>query len=263
MQAVLNGQSLILGVDRLDYSKGLPQRVEAYEKLLANSPELRRHVHLLQIAPPSRDGIKEYREISDHLDAIVGRVMGRFAEPDWPPLTYVKRAFTQASLSGLYRLARAGLVTPLRDGMNLVAHEYVGSQDPDDPGVLILSRFAGAAEIFEDALLVNPFDTDETAEALRLALTMSLEERKRRWESLLAAAQRYSVGHWAEAFLAALASRADQSRAAAFGGTSGPLTDHPEEPVFKAASPRILRTQAPDAPHLARRPPRSYSATIL
>lgn len=205
MERVMAGQKLVLGVDRLDYSKGLPQRVEAYEKLLANNGQLRRNVHMLQIAPPSRDTIKEYREISDALDAMCGRVMGRFAEPDWSPLTYVKRAYGQATLAGLYRLAKVGLVTPLRDGMNLVAHEYVGAQDPKDPGVLILSRFAGAAEIFDTALLVNPFDTDETADALRLALEMPLEERITRWQALMAAARKHNVDDWSKSFLDRLA----------------------------------------------------------
>ena len=205
MERALSGQSLILGVDRLDYSKGLPQRVEAYEKLLANDARFRRAVHLLQVAPPSRDTIKEYQETSDTLDAMCGHVMGRFAEPDWQPLTYVKRAYGQPSLAGLYRLARVGLVTPLRDGMNLVAHEYVGSQDPEDPGVLVLSRFAGAAEIFDGALQVNPFDTDETAEALRMALDMSLDERRSRWHGLMEAARRHSVDNWSQSFLDRLA----------------------------------------------------------
>jgi trehalose 6-phosphate synthase len=205
MERAMGEQELILGVDRLDYSKGLPQRVEAYEKLLANNSRFRRQVHLLQVAPPSRDSIKEYQETSDTLDAMVGRVMGHFAEPDWQPLTYVKRAYGQPSLAGLYRLARVGLVTPLRDGMNLVAHEYVGSQNPDNPGVLVLSRFAGAAEIFEDAILVNPFDTDETAEALRMALDMSLDERQRRWQSLMAAARQHNVDNWSQNFLQRLA----------------------------------------------------------
>ncbi|WP_046870534.1 alpha,alpha-trehalose-phosphate synthase (UDP-forming) [Devosia soli] len=201
MHRALGEQSLILGVDRLDYSKGLPQRVEAYEKLLANNQRFRRNVHMVQVAPPSRDTIKEYQETSDTLDAMAGRVMGRFAEPDWAPLTYVKRAYGQPSLAGLYRLARVGLVTPLRDGMNLVAHEYVGAQDPENPGVLILSRFAGAAEIFPEALLVNPFDTDETAEALRMALDMPIEERKDRWRALWSAAIKHNVDDWALSFL--------------------------------------------------------------
>jgi trehalose 6-phosphate synthase len=205
MERALYGQQLILGVDRLDYSKGLPQRVEAYEKLLANDTRFRRQVHMLQVAPPSRDTIKEYQATSDALDAICGRVMGRFAEPDWQPLTYVKRAYGQPSLAGLYRLARVGLVTPLRDGMNLVAHEYIGAQNPDDPGVLVLSRFAGAAEIFEDAILVNPFDTDETAEALRMALDMPRDERQRRWQGLMTAARKHNVEDWSRDFLERLA----------------------------------------------------------
>uniref|UniRef100_UPI002AFF16C8 trehalose-6-phosphate synthase n=1 Tax=Devosia sp. TaxID=1871048 RepID=UPI002AFF16C8 len=163
---------------------------------------------------PSRDTIPEYQDTGAALDAACGRVMGRFAEPDWQPLTYVKRAYGQPSLAGLYRLARVGLVTPLRDGMNLVAHEFVGAQDPGDPGVLVLSRFAGAAEIFEDALLVNPFDTDETAEALRMALDMDLPERRRRWQGLMAAAKRHNVEDWARSFLSRLAptGEADTSR---------------------------------------------------
>ena len=205
MERVMGVQKLVLGVDRLDYSKGLPQRVEAYEKLLANDSRFRRNVHMLQVAPPSRDTIKEYREVSDALDAVCGRVMGRFAEPDWSPLTYVKRAYGQASLAGLYRLAKVGLVTPLRDGMNLVAHEYVGSQDPKDPGVLVLSRFAGAAEIFDTAILVNPFDTDETAEALRMALDMPLEERIERWQALMNAARKHNVEDWSKSFIERLA----------------------------------------------------------
>jgi len=134
-----------------------------------------------------------------------GRVMGHFAEPDWQPLTYVKRAYGQPSLAGLYRLAKVGLVTPLRDGMNLVAHEYIGAQNPADPGVLVLSRFAGAAEIFPQALMVNPFDTDETAEALRIALDMELEERKERWAALMTAAQKHNVDNWAADFIDRLA----------------------------------------------------------
>ncbi|WP_127145301.1 alpha,alpha-trehalose-phosphate synthase (UDP-forming) [Pelagibacterium montanilacus] len=201
VSAALNAHALILGVDRLDYSKGLPQRISAYEKLLENNARLRRTVHMLQIAPPSRDSIKEYQQISDELDSAVGRVIGRFAEPDWLPLTYVKRAYAQASLAGLYRLARVGLVTPLRDGMNLVAHEYVASQNPEDPGVLVLSRFAGAAEIFHDALLINPFDTDETAEAMRQALAMPIEERKERWRKLMDSARLHSVDNWASSYL--------------------------------------------------------------
>jgi trehalose 6-phosphate synthase len=212
-KAILD-RALILGVDRLDYSKGLPQRIEAYEKLLEKNAELRRAVHLMQVAPPSRDMIAEYRATTQMLDAAVGHLMGRFAEPDWQPITYVKRPYGQASLAGIYRLARVGLVTPLRDGMNLVAHEYVAAQDPDDPGVLVLSRFAGAAEIFPDALLTNPFDPDETAETLRAALQMPLGERQERWKALIAAARRHNVADWARTFLDALLAAAHGQRTA-------------------------------------------------
>ncbi len=200
----ISDRTLILGVDRLDYTKGLPHRVAAFERLLAKYPEHRRKVNLLQVAPPSRETITQYQEISDQLDAACGRVMGRFAELDWQPLNYVKRAYSQATLAGLYRAARVGLVTPLRDGMNLVAHEYVASQDPDDPGVLVLSIFAGAAEILSDALLVNPYDADETARAVNIGLCMPLDERRERWERLRTAVDRYNIIAWTENFLAKL-----------------------------------------------------------
>ena len=200
----LDGRTLILGVDRLDYTKGLPQRIAAYERLLDAFKQHRRKVAFLQIAPPSREMIAQYQEISDTLDSACGRVLGRFAEPDWQPLNYVKRAYNQPTLAALYRLARVCLVTPLRDGMNLVAHEFIGSQDPENPGVLVLSIFAGAAEIFPQALLVNPYDADETARALDVALRMPLQERQERWNALIATAKAHDVAQWAEDFLLAL-----------------------------------------------------------
>ncbi len=200
----IGDRQLILGVDRLDYSKGLPERIDSYERFLEIFPHWRRHVHMLQIAPPSRAQIHEYQEIAASLDVACGRVMGRFAEPDWPPLNYVRRAYPQSALAGLYRAAKVGLVTPLRDGMNLVAHEFVVCQDPDDPGVLVLSKFAGAAELFHEALLVNPHDVDEVAQALDEALKMPIEERQARWKRLNRTARRHSVDNWAASFLKAL-----------------------------------------------------------
>ena len=238
VERAMNGRSLILGVDRLDYSKGLPQRVQAYEKLLENNANLRRAIHMIQIAPPSRDSIKEYQVISDELDTTVGRLTGRFAEPDWLPITYVKRTYSQASLAGLYRLARIGLVTPLRDGMNLVAHEYVASQNPEDPGVLVLSRFAGAAEIFHDALIINPFDTDETAEAMRVGLAMPLDERKERWRNLMEAAKTYDVDNWADSYLKALAG--DSSTSSVDGAPDGDGQDQ-----VRNASPATGMSRTP------------------
>ncbi len=197
----LAGRDLIVGVDRLDYSKGLPERVAAYERLLELFPEWRREVHMLQIAPPSRGTIAEYQKINDELDVACGRVMGRFSEPDWSPLNYVKRTYPQTALAGIYHLARVALVTPLRDGMNLVAHEFVACQDPEDPGVLILSRFAGAAELFPEALMVSPHDIDEMAHALDKALRMTKRERKERWQGLIKTVEERSVDAWASAFL--------------------------------------------------------------
>ena len=205
VEASIGGRSLILGIDRLDYSKGLPERIYAYEHLLDKYPKWRRRVHMLQIAPASRATIDEYKDINEQLDLACGRLMGRFAEVDWAPINYVKRAYPQTALAGLYRAARVALVTPLRDGMNLVAHEFVACQNAEDPGVLILSRFAGAAELFPEALLVNPHNIEETADALDQALAMPLRERKERWDALKATVDKHNVDQWTSDFLSRLA----------------------------------------------------------
>ncbi|WP_430391292.1 alpha,alpha-trehalose-phosphate synthase (UDP-forming) [Dyella sp. 20L07] len=197
----LEGRALIIGVDRLDYSKGLPERFHAYARLLERSPELHRKVSFLQIAPPSRGGVPEYRQIRRELERSAGHINGMYAAPDWVPIRYVNNSFPHTLLSGYYRSARVGLVTPLRDGMNLVAKEYVASQNPDDPGVLVLSRFAGAAQELGDALLVNPSDTEEVAEALERALTMPLQERRARWRRMMDILERQDVTAWRNAFL--------------------------------------------------------------
>lgn len=201
----LEGRALIIGVDRLDYSKGLPERFEAYARLLERSPQLHRKVSFLQIAPPSRGGVPEYRQIRRDLERMAGHINGMYAAPDWVPIRYVNNSFPHSLLSGYYRSARVGLVTPLRDGMNLVAKEYVASQDPDDPGVLVLSRFAGAAEELRDALLVNPRDTEEVAEALGVALEMPLHERRTRWRRMMDVLEKQDVTAWRNAFLRRLA----------------------------------------------------------
>lgn len=195
------GRALIIGVDRLDYSKGLPERINGYERMLELFPTWQRKVHFLQIAPPSRGTIAEYQEISDSLDIACGRVMGRFAELDWAPLNYVKRTYPQSALAGIYSIAKVAMVTPLRDGMNLVAHEYVACQNEADPGVLVLSRFAGAAELFPEAIMVNPHDADEMAHAMDMALRMPLKERQERWRAMYATVRKRSVDAWANAFL--------------------------------------------------------------
>ena len=200
----LSDQRLVIGVDRLDYTKGLVHRFDAVERLLETNPLYRRAVVVLQIAPPSREDVPEYQRIRAELDARIGRINGRFGEPDHLPVRYINRSFRQETLFGFYRASRVGLVTPLRDGMNLVAKEFVASQDPDDPGVLVLSRFAGAARELEAALIVNPFDVDQIADALHRALAMPVEERRDRHETMMAQLSAHDVHAWRDAFLDAL-----------------------------------------------------------
>ncbi|MET0363900.1 MAG: trehalose-6-phosphate synthase [Sphingobium sp.] len=184
MLASANGRTMVIGVDRLDYSKGLAERFLGYERLLSSRPDLHGRIFLLQIAPPSRAEVKSYQEIRAGLDNLSGRINGEFSDAEWVPLRYVNRGYPRDELAGMYRAARIGLVTPLRDGMNLVAKEYVVAQDEADPGVLILSRFAGAAEQLTDALLVNPHSPEEVADAIAQALVMPLPERQRRWRGM-------------------------------------------------------------------------------
>ncbi|KQR83270.1 alpha,alpha-trehalose-phosphate synthase (UDP-forming) [Sphingomonas sp. Leaf343] len=198
------GRSLIVGVDRLDYSKGLHQRFLGYERFLASQPERRGLTSFLQIAPPSREKVDTYQEIRGDLDALSGRINGEYADIDWTPIRYVNRGYPRQDLAGIFRAARVALVTPLRDGMNLVAKEYVAAQDPEDPGVLVLSVFAGAAEQMKDAVLVNPYSAEEMADALVTALTMPREERIRRWQALIAGVREQDVFWWCERFLDAL-----------------------------------------------------------
>jgi trehalose 6-phosphate synthase len=210
----LAGRALAIGVDRMDYSKGLPHRFEAYARLLEKHPEHRRRVHFLQICPRSREEVDEYRRLRAELDRLTGRINGRFSEFDWTPLRYSTRAAPRSTLAGLYRIGRIGVVTPLRDGMNLVAKEYVAAQPEDDPGVLILSQFAGAAQELTEALVVNPFDPDGIADAMHLALTMPPEERKERHSELKAKVFRTTAQLFSKRFIEALTPRA-MARAAA------------------------------------------------
>ncbi len=168
----MSGRALIIGVDRLDYSKGIPERLNAFERFLANFPDWRGLVTYLQITPRSRTDIREYEDIGRLVGETVGRINGTFGEASWTPLRYVNKAHSRTALAGLYRFARVGLVTPLRDGMNLVAKEFIAAQDPEDPGVLVLSRFAGAARECGAALLVNPYDSEGVAIAINRALGM-------------------------------------------------------------------------------------------
>jgi trehalose 6-phosphate synthase len=205
IKATLAGKRMIIGVDRLDYSKGLVERFRAFERLLELQPDTLNAVTLMQIAPPSRGDVHGYFEIRRELEAAAGHINGRFAEFDWTPIRYLNKSFGRDELTAFYRQARIGLVTPLRDGMNLVAKEFVAAQDPRDPGVLVLSRFAGAARELDDALLVNPHDNDEVAAALRRSLSMGLEERRARWRRMMDRLTHHDVDSWRNAFVGALA----------------------------------------------------------
>jgi trehalose 6-phosphate synthase len=225
-------RKLIVGVDRLDYSKGLEERFLGFERFLADHPDLRREALMLQIAPLSRDAVDAYQEIRARLDALSGRINGEYADIDWNPVRYVNKNYRRDELAGVYRAAKVGLVTPMRDGMNLVAKEFVAAQDPEDPGVLILSRFAGAADQLKDAVLVNPNSPDEIAEALHRALIMGLDERKARWRTMFDNVQREDVTAWRDAFVRALS-----------GEESGPESEKPRpvaEADFKARWPGEL-----------------------
>lgn len=194
------GRDMIIGVDRLDYSKGLEDRFLGYERFLRNHPDQYGEIFLLQIAPSSREDVKSYQEIRATLEALSGRINGEFADFDWVPIRYVNHGYPRDQLAGIYRAARVGLVTPLRDGMNLVAKEYVAAQDPDDPGVLILSEFAGAARQLAEAVLVNPYSPDDVADAIQTALSMGREERIGRWRALYDNVRREDVVWWRRRF---------------------------------------------------------------
>ncbi|WP_298575200.1 alpha,alpha-trehalose-phosphate synthase (UDP-forming) [uncultured Luteimonas sp.] len=204
----LSGRKLAIGVDRLDYSKGLPERFRAFGRFIERHPGERGKLTFLQIAPVSRGDVAEYQQLRDQLEGIAGHINGTHAAPDWTPLRYVNRNFPHPTLTGFYRLATVGLVTPLRDGMNLVAKEYVAAQDPDDPGVLVLSMLAGAAAELDAALLVNPYDLDGVADAIARAASMPLAERRERWESMMRPITGYDIHTWCRTFLGRLADAA-------------------------------------------------------
>jgi trehalose 6-phosphate synthase len=202
--ASLDGRALLIGVDRLDYSKGLIQRMDAMERFLDSHAAWRNKVTYLQIAPKSRSEIPEYSELEQAVGAAAGRINGKYGEVTWTPIRYLNRSYSRSALAGLYRSARAGIVTPLRDGMNLVAKEYVAAQDTQDPGVLILSRFAGAAVECEGALLVNPYDAESVAIAIARALVMPLSERRERHTANLTPLRQNNSTAWGTRFLQSL-----------------------------------------------------------
>jgi trehalose 6-phosphate synthase len=206
VRASLGHRTLLLGADRLDYSKGLPERFGAYERLLEKHEQNRGHVVFMQVAPPTRTGVRAYTEIRKELERAAGHINGRFGEMDWVPLRYLNKDVDRATLMGLMRLARIGLVTPIRDGMNLVAKEYVAAQDPEQPGVLVLSTMAGAAQELDAAVLVNPYDMDGVAEGIQEGLHMSLDERRDRHAAMMKVLRRNDITAWHQRFVEALMS---------------------------------------------------------
>ncbi|SAK59983.1 alpha,alpha-trehalose-phosphate synthase [Caballeronia catudaia] len=202
----MHGRKLIMSVDRLDYSKGLVERFQAFERLLLNAPGWHGRVSLVQIAPPTRSDVQTYQRIRQNLEGEAGRINGRFAQLDWTPIQYLNRKYERNLLMALFRLSQVGYVTPLRDGMNLVAKEYVASQDPADPGALVLSQFAGAADQLPGALVVNPFDLSQMSEALERALSMPLAERQARHADMMVPLRENNLSVWRDSFLSDLRS---------------------------------------------------------
>jgi trehalose 6-phosphate synthase len=211
MIAGLLGRRLMIGVDRLDYSKGLVERFKAYERFLETHPENQNRVSFLQIAPLSRADVRAYAEIRRELEQTTGRTNGRFADTDWTPIRYLNRNFPHDVLMGFMRAALIGIVTPVRDGMNLVAKEFIAAQDPADPGVLILSTMAGAAREMTAALMVNPYDSRGMAHAIQQAFNMPLSERRDRHQAMIEVLERNSIAAWHTSFVDTLESVAGQA----------------------------------------------------
>jgi trehalose 6-phosphate synthase len=227
MTASLLDRKLIIGVDRLDYSKGLVERFDAFEHFLESFPDNQGKVTFLQIAPLSRSDVLAYSEIRQALEQRAGRLNGRFAEADWTPIRYLNRNFSHATTMGFLRAAQVALVTPVRDGMNLVAKEFVAAQNPKDPGVLIISPMAGAARELTGALQVNPYDKRGMALALQNALHMPLEERRQRHRQMFDAIRRNDIHHWYREFCADLdrvASAAAETKVSVRPGERGAAT---------------------------------------
>ncbi|HEX8000414.1 MAG TPA: bifunctional alpha,alpha-trehalose-phosphate synthase (UDP-forming)/trehalose-phosphatase [Pyrinomonadaceae bacterium] len=201
---------LLLSVDRLDYTKGIPERLRTFRRLLGQAPDLRGRAVLLQVAVPSREVITMYKELRQEVDELVGKINGEFSTPDWTPIVYLRRGIPRSELVALYAAADLAWVTPLRDGLNLVAKEYVACQR-DRAGVLVLSEFAGAAAEMGEALLVNPYDEERTAETIERALSLSVEERRERMSALYKRVVRNNVFAWSDRFIANL-QEADEDR---------------------------------------------------
>jgi trehalose 6-phosphate synthase len=248
------GVRRIIGIDRLDYTKGLPQKFKAFGEFLQKYPQYQRQVVLTQIAPPTRASVEAYTGIRQQLESLAGSINGRFGELDWVPIHYIHRSTARRRLGDIYRASQIGLVTPLRDGMNLVAKEYVAAQNPEDPGVLILSRFAGAAEELGDALIVNPYNIGAVADMIRVALEMDLPERRARHRALMSVVEKHNSAAWSQSFLDTL-ERSSQSREVANWPSSENirtaldalrLSANPAKPEKTRRTPRKSRTMGSD-----------------
>lgn len=204
LKSSLNGAALIIGVDRIDYSKGIGERLRAFDRLLTLHPEMKRRLSMVQIAVPSRSTLATYCNLRSDLARMVGDINGRHGELDWTPIRYLNKCFGQSTLAGLYRASAVGLVTPFQDGMNLVAKEYVAAQDPDNPGVLVLSRFAGAANELNASLLVDPSDADSVTQTLLDAASMPRDERQARWQFNMNRLLAHPIHRWFAAFMSDL-----------------------------------------------------------
>lgn len=220
LRTQLHGRNMIIGVDRLDYSKGLLSRLDAYAHFLDGYPQEAADCSYIQITPPSRSDVEEYRALREELETKAAHINGLHARIGHSPICYLCQSFAHDELAGLYRMARVGLVTPLRDGMNLVAKEYVACQNPEDPGVLVLSQFAGAAQELEAALLINPHDAEATATAIHRALTMPLSERQQRHAAMMKVLHGHTIHDWTRHFLASLHTPPKTADTLAFLSTS-------------------------------------------
>ncbi|HEY7510548.1 MAG TPA: bifunctional alpha,alpha-trehalose-phosphate synthase (UDP-forming)/trehalose-phosphatase [Vicinamibacteria bacterium] len=230
-------RQILLAVDRLDYTKGLPHRLRAFRRLLERAPHLHGRVVLVQVAVPSRENIEDYAQLRRTVNGLVGEINGEFGTPDWTPVSYIHRGIPRAELVALYALADVAWVTPLRDGMNLVAKEYVACR-AEAPGVLVLSEFAGAAAEMGEAFVVNPYDEERTAEAVEAALALPADERRARMDALRHRVQRNNVFAWSERFLTTL-DQAGAERALRVEGTAElPRAD--ALAAFRAAARRML-----------------------
>ena len=203
------GGKLILSIDRLDYTKGVINRIKAFDVFLSKHPEYREKVRLVMLTVPSRSDVPEYKKLKKETDEIVGRINGKYATVNWTPVWYYYRAMDFEDLIDLYMTSDIAMISPVRDGMNLVAKEYVAAQSATDPGVLILSKFAGAAEELDGALLVNPYDIEGMSESIKTALEMPKDERVSRWIRMIEQLQDFDIHRWSKNCISAIQSSLD------------------------------------------------------